>query len=223
MVECLSLMSLSYKMNSTRFLLLWPRLRWGILAGVLIVGGALSVSLWNAPSGQVEVFVLTKDVAPGDSLSTASLRKVTVPVEAVTDDVVTDRDTFPDVWEGEPLKKGTILTESNIPGSESSRALRSDQARLTVQISASQVRDVDSGDRVELWTTEQMCDQSVCAASLLARDVRIVSIEEVGDSAWGTESMALIDIVVPAGETQRVLGYAESGRLSLVLRHPGVS
>ena len=189
------------------------------LAGLVI--GAL-MALRPPPTG-VPALVAARALEPGRALTPGDTHVVAVPPEALPEDALDVDGELPATWDGPAITTGTVLTESNVAGSPLSRALGPDQAQITVSVPATQVDGVVAGDLVEVWASPDACADRSCAAALLADGVRIASVSVAEDSPWESSSGAHVGLVLQASDTDRVLGHAGSGSLSLVLRPLGAT
>jgi len=187
------------------------------LAG-LVMGSLLA--LRPAPQG-VAVLVARHDIDTGQALSDDDIARVLVPGSARPADALSPDAEPPPTWESAPLVEGTVLTESNVAGSPASRALGPGQAQVMLSVGADQVQGLAPGDLVDVWAVPHTCEDTTCAASLLAPAVRIASVPVSEESTWTTSDTARVGVILRAVDTELVLGHAGSGSLSLVLRAPG--
>ncbi len=198
----------------------WATVRTIVLAVALtgLVVGSL-LALRPAPPG-VPVLVARHDIATGQAVSAGDLARVLVPSAARPVDALSADAAPPTTWESAPLVEGTVLTESNVAGSPASRALGPGQAQVILSVGADQVQGLSPGDLVDVWAIPRTCEDTTCAASLLAPAVRIASIPVSEESTWTTSEAARVGVILRAVDTELVLGHAGSGSLSLVLRAP---
>ena len=205
------------------FIKSWPFIRrvCAAVAVAAILVGAL-VAIRGASPG-VEVLVAAKDLSEGQAVDARDFTVVPVPADAAPADALVDPSSVGAVWQGPAIRRGTVVTESIVDGSPAARGLEAGRTRVTVMLDATHLPLVEAGDSVDLWTAPRECDETVCAASLLAGDVLIASISNEDSSQWEASASARVDLIVDSADIRSVLGYAGTGTLSLVLRgsHPG--
>lgn len=196
----------------------WPILRRLLvsLAVVCLGGGALL--LWSMPSSGKGVLVVAHPLNAGERTDTGALIVRQTPEDLTPADALSSPQSLPEVWHGPRLEAGTIITESLIDGSPGGRALRPGVTRISVLLDPLRVPEVASGDVVDVWATPKICDENVCLASLISREVEIVSYSSVDSTQWSGPVGVRLELLVRDADIDKVLGHAGAGTLSLVLR-----
>ncbi|WP_131245815.1 hypothetical protein [Schaalia suimastitidis] len=169
--------------------------------------------------GRVPVVMTQGSLMTGTPKATAPLSIQYVPKELAPSDAFHSVDEIADQWHGIAVQADTILTRSLLEGSPEGRAVPSGHSRISVTLDAASTPPLAPGDHVDVWAIPSLCDQSVCSASLIASDVRIVSTEALEGSYWGTSSALRVDLITSDSDTDMVLGHSGTGTLSLSLRH----
>lgn len=189
-----------------------------ILVGLALITALSALVMSLSPfNSDPSVLVLRRDLARGDPLDRSAVMTVRVPAPARPRDALDVNAALPAHWPGEPVKTGTILSESVISGSALGRSLSPGQALVSVSLDPTQVPPLEAGDYVDVWGFPDNCDTQACAATLVSARAKISSVT-VGEGATWTSSQAVkIDLIVNAHHTNTVLGHAGTATLSLAL------
>ena len=183
-----------------------------VLAFVMALG-ALIVGFLPA-RGHHPVLVLSRDLSKGDAFGPEVVRKLEVPDELFPEDALTPQTPLPDTWPSEPVKAGTILSESVLAGSALGRELAPDESLVTLMFDQS---PVEAGDVADLWALSGECDQSGCASRRVATNARISSISVKDAPAWDSSTSVRLDLIIKSTQVESLLGYSGAGALSLAL------
>lgn len=188
-----------------------------LLAGLVV---AALLALRPPPEG-TPAWTLRHPVAQDSRLGPADVRRVLVPAGALPADAIRDAADLDGGRAAVALAAGTVLTESLVSGSPLTRGLPPGSALAAVDVGPAQAAQVSPQDRVDLYATAPDCSDPPCDASLLAADVRIVSIEDGEDSLLGSEPVSHLRVILDRGAIGRVVGASASGSLSLAVRSAG--
>lgn len=186
-----------------------------VLAFGLALGSLVSGLL--PERGRHPVLVLTRDLAKGDAFGPEAVRSAEVPDELFPADALTPDARLPAKWPSEPVRAGTILTESVLSGSALGRKLQADESLITLMFDQSRLPPVEAGDSADLWALTGECDESSCTSSKVASDARISSVSVRDAPAWESSTTVRLDLIVKTAETESVLGHSGAGMLSLAL------
>ena len=186
-----------------------------VLALVMALG-ALIVGVLPA-RGHHPVLVLSRDLSKGDAFGPEVVRNLEVPDELFPADALAPGTPLPDKWPSEPVKAGTILSESVLAGSALGRELAPDESLVTLMFDQSRLPPVEAGDVADLWALSGECDQSGCASRRVATNARISSISVKDAPAWDSSTSVRLDLIIKSTQVESLLGYSGAGALSLAL------
>ncbi len=194
----------------------WPKLRFTLIL-VACISAFSALFLLLRPTPGTPALALARDIARGEALTSAHIRQVYLPEDAVPRDLIPIDSALPERWAGEHTLEGTVLSESVLAGSALGRSLRKDESLISITLDAAHIPPLEAGDHVDLWGFPESCEATTCKAQRLTRSGRISSITVDDTSAWGAAPLARIDLIVDAAHTESVLGHAGTGTLNLTL------
>lgn len=194
------------------------RSRWRdprLAGGLVLIGASVAVGAWavDAAADTQDLYALTADVAPGDSLTADGVLTL-VSSHPGTGDYVT-ADELPDgavatrsMKAGELLPQAAVSTEST-----------SDTRSVVLDIASGLPEGTGTGDVVDLWT---LPSASITAktgetdASLVAEQLVVARVGEAGNDLVGARTTS-VEVLVPRSRVSQVLtAVASEGSLVLV-------
>ncbi|MCD4549010.1 SAF domain-containing protein [Schaalia sp. lx-260] len=203
-----------------RFLHTWPLVR-RFLYGLTIVT-ALAAALYVFwPTQERHVLIAARPLITGTRIEEGALKTVPVPSRYVPEDFLSPNAVLPEMWDGISLKAGTILTESLLAASPAGRAIPPGFADIPLLIDAAHTPELENGDLVDIWALPSSCDSSECAATRIAQNIYVVSSAAKEGTSWASSAQRKIILRLPGSDTEKVLGYAGGGILSVVLHSRG--
>lgn len=162
---------------------------------------------------QVEVYVATRDIAPGESLSESNVEKKLWLGELLPEEALTDLDKAKGKALSAPLFAGEVASMGHLKESKA-ESLRVPKGLCAVSVSSEPVLAVGGaispGQHVNVYST------SGVATDLLARRVEVLSTSASG-SGGDSPEVSWITLAVEASLVKELIAAAQSSDLYFAL------
>lgn len=194
------------------------RSRWRdprLAGGLVLIGASVAVGSWavDAAADTQDLYALTADVAPGDSLSADGVLTL-VSSHPGTGDYVTADELPDDAVATRSMTAGELLPQAAV-----STETTADTRSVVLDIASGLPEGTGTGDVVDLWT---LPSASVTAktgesdASLVAEQLVVARVGEAGNDLVGARTTS-VEVLVPRTRVSQVLtAVASEGSLVLV-------
>jgi len=178
-----------------------------------MIGGA---RLFAAASHETAVWAAAHDLAPGERLSAADLRRVRVRLNGAADGYLTGA--APTGY----VVMRFVAAHELLPVGALAASTRTDSSRLvTVPVQLGHLPpDLAPGDRVDVYTSQRSATgpgaANAAAAPTLVLAAAVVQSRPSGGRTFGADAALSVVLVVPADRVADVVRAAESGAVDLV-------
>lgn len=196
----------------------WRRPTWRdprLAGGLVLVGASVALGAWavDAAADTEQVYVLTRDVAPGTDLTADGVLAL-VDAHPGTDAYVASGALPDGAVATRALDAGELL-----PTGAVGRAEDLDQRAVVIEVASGLPAGTSAGDQVELWVLpsgQAAADAEPAAARLVAQGLTVAAVGEQGTSLVGGATIQ-VEVLVPADSLEKVLSaMGEGGQLVLV-------
>ena len=196
----------------------WHRPTWRdprLAGGLVLVGASVALGAWavDAAADTEQVYVLTRDVAPGTDLTADGVLTL-VDAHPGTDAYVASGALPDDAVATRALDAGELL-----PTGAVGQANDLDQRAVVIEVASGLPAGTAAGDLVELWVLPGgpvAADAEPAVARLVAQGLTVAAVGEQGTSLVGGTTIQ-VEVLVPADSLEQVLSaMGEDGQLVLV-------
>lgn len=201
----------------------WHRPTWRdprLAGGLVLVGASVALGAWavDAVADTEQIYVLTRDVAPGTDLTADGVLAL-VDSHPGTDAYVVAGSLPDDAVATRSLDAGELL-----PVGAVSEAAELDLRAVVLEVAAGLPAATSTGDQVDLWVLsgeqaagdDPAAAEGQAAARLVAEKLTVSVVGESGTSLMGG-STTHVEVLVPAESLEQVLSaVGENAPLVLV-------
>ena len=182
--------------------------------GLVLIGAAVALGAWavSTAADTQQVYVLTRDVAPGQDLTADGVLSL-VDAHPGTDAYVRAGQLPASAVAQRSLSAGELLPTSAV-GSETSDDLRA----VVLKVSSGLPADTGVGDVVDLWAlpaAQVTAEDARTQAEVVAEHLIVSTVGQTGESLIG-QNTTEVEVLVPADSVAEVL-TAVGGDGALVL------
>lgn len=185
-----------------------------LTGGLVLIGASVALGSWavNAAADTQQVYVLSRDVAPGQDLTADGVLSL-VDAHPGTDAYVRAGQLPESAVAQRSLSAGELLPTSAV-GSETSDDLRA----VVLKVSSGLPADTGVGDVVDLWAlpaAQVTAEDARTQAEVVAEHLIVSTVGQTGESLIG-QNTTEVEVLVPADSVAEVL-TAVGGDGALVL------
>lgn len=185
-----------------------------LTGGLVLIGASVALGSWavNAAADTQQVYVLSRDVAPGQDLTADGVLSL-VDAHPGTDAYVRAGQLPESAVAQRSLSAGELLPTSAV-GSETSDDLRA----VVLKVSSGLPADTGVGDVVDLWAlpaARVTAEDARTQAEVVAEHLIVSTVGQTGESLIG-QNTTEVEVLVPADSVAEVL-TAVGGDGALVL------
>ncbi|MDU0349822.1 hypothetical protein [Actinomyces sp. MRS3W] len=184
-----------------------------LAGGLALIGAAVALGAWavNAAADTEQIYILTRDVAPGADLTAAGVLSVVdahpgTPAYVVAGNLPDDAVATRSLQAGELLPTGAVGEAADL-----------DLRAVVLDVASGLPASTGAGDVVDLWSlpATQATAQDDEAAEVVAQGLLVSSVGESGTSLVGGTNVQ-VEVLVPSDAVAAVL-TAVGGNGPLVL------
>lgn len=200
------------------FLSGWRVARTALVSLAALVFVLLAIlALRPSPDGG-PVWVTTAGVEYGRELTEQNVELMVLPERATSEAALPAEASPVGSVADRQLPARTVLTESDLQGTEETRQLSGDETLLDVVLPAHAAGIFQAGEVVDLWGQVEDCGDGLCPPEQLAKNCRIVRTRKSEGAAWAGEESVALSVALPERATGPVLLAQHNGSLQAVLR-----
>lgn len=186
-----------------------------LAGGLALIGLSVAVGAWavDAAADTEDLYAVTADVAPGDSLTADGVLTL-VASHPGTGDYVTAEELPDDAVATRSMKAGELLPQSGVASGATT-----DTRSVVLDIASGLPEGTGTGDVVDLWTLPSASVTNRTGetdATLVAEGLVVAQVGESGNDLVGGATTS-VEVLVPRTSVSQVLSaVASEGSLVLV-------
>lgn len=191
------------------------------LAGILVAAIVVAAILALRPQEEGQtVWVTTEEIGYGEAISSTQVTPVTVPAAALVERAL-DFTTLEaeNLQAARMIPQGSVLCESDLLGSSSSRSLPNGYAIVQLTADSSVTLGIKVGDVLDVWGLTGECVDTSCPLEVISSRAQVIDLQNTGGTLTSDERTQLV-LAVAEDSIGEVLSAAGSQNIHLVVHAP---